>query len=106
MDIENLSYEELLDLNRSVVERLKQLDQANRFMQMLEFSRGDDVEFIATGGRHVFGRIVKLNKKTVSIVTPDGERWNVAPSFLSKTDKKESEKSIGNRVLPFDGLGA
>ena len=49
IDIDNLSYDELIDLNHRVVERLKFLDQMQAHSQMLEFSIGEKVEFAPHG---------------------------------------------------------
>jgi hypothetical protein len=46
---------------------------------MLEFRIGERVTFHPDGRPPVTGMITRYNKKTVSIVTDDGQRWNVAP---------------------------
>jgi hypothetical protein len=40
------------------------------------------VAFTTPDGHEKKGTIVKLNKKTASINTDDGQNWNVAPGFL------------------------
>jgi hypothetical protein len=49
---------------------------------MARFGIGDRVCFQAPDGRDLNGVVVRLNKKTVSVDTDDGHRWNVAPGFL------------------------
>ncbi len=50
---------------------------------MSKFSIGESVSFECSGDLKT-GSIIRLNQKTVSIITDDDERWNVAPSLLSK----------------------
>ena len=33
--------------------------------------------------------LVKYNKKTVTVVTGDGQRWNVAPGLIRKAEPKD-----------------
>ena len=72
--IGNLSYEELILFNNRVVERLNLLDQVQAHAQMLEFSIGERVEFAPHGRDPVIGIIAKYNRKTVTIVTEQGQK--------------------------------
>ena len=80
--IKCLGEEELVYLNRLIVERLKLIDQAKSTSEMAKYGIGERVQFEDSGGTTVTGRIIRLNKKTVSILTDDRRRWNVAPVFL------------------------
>ncbi len=82
--IKGLGQEELLYLNRLIVERLKLLSQARSTVAMARFNIGEMVRFDAGDGRTITGRIIRLNKKTISILTHDHQRWNVAPVFLER----------------------
>ncbi len=80
--IKGLNEDDLVFLNRLIVERLKLLSQAKSTSLMANFTVGDRVGFQAPDGRQLQGMVTRLNKKTVSIATDDGHRWNVAPGFL------------------------
>jgi hypothetical protein len=80
--IKRLSEEDLLFLNRLIVERLKLISQAKSTCLMAGFARGDRVGFQAPDGRSLQGIVLRLNKKTVSVATEDGHQWNVAPGLL------------------------
>jgi len=82
--IKSLNEEELRYLNRLIVERLKLISQAKSTKEMAKYNIGDLVEFQDNEGDIVSGRIIKLNKKTVSILTDGNQRWNVAPVFLRR----------------------
>ena len=82
--IKSLNEEELRYLNRLIVERLKLISQAKSTMAMAKHNLGDLVEFPDNEGNIVSGRIIRLNKKTISILTDNNQRWNVAPVFLRR----------------------
>ncbi len=80
--IKRLNEEDLLFLNRLIVERLKLISQARATRLMTSFTKGDRVGFQAPDGRTLEGLVLRLNKKTVSVATDDGHQWNVAPGSL------------------------
>ena len=82
IDIDGLSFEELLALNRRVVARLKILEAMQAHIEMMQFNPGQRISFEHGGGR-LLGTLVKYNRKTVTVVTDNGQRWNVPPHLLS-----------------------
>ena len=80
--IKRLNEEDLRFLNRMIVERLKLISQVRATTLMVSFTKGDQVVFQAPDGRQVEGTVLRLNKKTVSVVTGDGHQWNVSPGLL------------------------
>ncbi len=82
IDIDKLSEAELVDLNHRIVERLRFMRQARAHVAMLQFRIGQRVWFQPEGRGRIVGVIARYNKKSVTVVTPDGARWNVAPGFL------------------------
>jgi len=89
--IRRMSEEDLRFLNRLIVERLKLIHQARSTAMLAHFSVGDRVSFQSSTGERKTGIIVRLNKKTASIATDEGQQWNVHPAFLSsaRTDTIE-----------------
>ena len=75
--------DDLRYLNRLIVERLKLIGQARSTVMLARFKVGDRVSFQSHSGERKSGVIVRLNKKTASITTDDGQRWNVHPGFLT-----------------------
>lgn len=80
--IMRLGEDDLLLLNRLIIDRINLLQQARSTVSMARFATGDRVAFQGPGGQRLSGFILKLNKKTVTIVVDGGEQWNVAPAFL------------------------
>jgi len=100
IDIDNLSEDELIDLNHRIVERLRFLEQKRAHDAMLRFSIGERVTFTPRGRSPVTGMLTKYNRKTVTIITDDGHRWNVAPSLLKKSGGTGGSAKRGH-VIPF-----
>ena len=81
--IRQMGAEDLRYLNRLIVDRLKLIAQAHSTALMARFSVGDRVGFPTPTGERKTGVVLKLNKKTATVHTDDGQRWNVAPGLLS-----------------------
>lgn len=84
MNIDNLSYDQLVDLNNRVVARLRFLDQMRAHSAMLDFSIGEQVSFHPPGHPVLTGVITKYNQKTVTVIASNGQQWKVSPSHLQK----------------------
>ena len=55
--------------------------------QMLEFNVGEKIQFEPHGRDPIVGVIAKYNRKTVTVVTEQGQRWRVAPELLRKVPR-------------------
>ena len=83
--LRHMSEADLLYLNRMVVERLNLLAQAKSTVQLAQFAEGDRVSFTANDGAEQHGTILRLNKKTVTLLTDDDQQWKVSPGLLRKS---------------------
>lgn len=86
IDIDRLTEAELIDLNNRIVARLRFLRQLETRVTMLEFRIRERVRFHPEGHPPVTGMVTRYNRKTVNIVTDDGQRWNVSPQLLERAD--------------------
>ena len=77
IDIDGLSFEELLELNQRVVARLKMLESMQAHVEMMAFNIGARVSFEAQNGR-LLGTLVKYNRKTVTVVTDNGHSAGIS----------------------------
>ncbi|MBI5243798.1 MAG: hypothetical protein HY922_08990 [Elusimicrobia bacterium] len=82
IDIEKLNLEELLDLNKRIVRRIEYLHSLKTRAHLDRFEVGDRVSF-QSDGRTVEGVVVRVNRKTLSVVTGD-THWRIPPRFLTK----------------------
>lgn len=103
IDIDRLTEAELVDLNHRVVARLKFLHQMRAHASMLDFSIGQKVSFQPDGHPVLNGIITKYNRKTVTVVTENGQQWNVAPTFLRKAEVAAGASSTAPQVARLPG---
>lgn len=94
IDIDGLSEAELVDLNNRVVARLRLLAEMRAHTTMLEFRIGDRVAFRPDNRPEVVGTLTRYNRKSVTVITESGERWNVSPSVLHRAERAISERAI------------
>lgn len=105
ISIDHLTEAELVDLNHRIVQRLRLLREAHAHQAMLQFRIGDRVSFEPENGPPVIGMLTRYNRKSVTVITDDGARWNVSPRFLKAAEsgggqtKKESAHSTA--IIPF-----
>lgn len=94
IDIDDLPYDELLDLNDRIIARLKHLDAADTIDAMMKLNLGSKVCF--DSGKHGMqvGTLIKFNQKTVTVLTDDGRRrWKVSPQILSSVIEEADDKT-------------
>lgn len=82
--LRHMGEEDLRYLNRMVVERLNLLAQARSTVQLAQFAEGDRVCFTTNDGSVKRALVLRLNKKTASLLTDDGQNWKVSPMLLRK----------------------
>jgi hypothetical protein len=107
MDIDLTKYteRELVELNRRIVERIKALRQGRCRESMAELRVGDRVSFHRDCGHEVIGTIVRLNRKSVTVVSTDGAQWRVAPVFIKKASGEGGgrDESEGELIAKVQG---
>jgi hypothetical protein len=101
INLDDLTEAELIALNHRIVERLRFLQQSRAHAHMLEFKIGDRVRFHPGGQPPVTGMLTRYNKKTVTVITDEGQHWNVAPNFLYKVDAGGNREVSQTKVIPL-----
>jgi hypothetical protein len=99
IDIDGFTEAELIDLNHRIVERLKFLNHMRAHAQMLDFRIGDRVSFQPEGRPVQVGMLTRYNKKTVTVITEGGERWNVAPGLLRRINNSRMADNPSANVI-------
>jgi len=97
--IDSMSYDELVALNHKIVERLKFLDSMHTHKEMMQFKPGDRVCFEPSGRGKQFGTLTKYNKKTVTVITESGQKWNVSPHLLSKVKSAKDSTNKQDKII-------
>lgn len=99
IDIDQLTEADLIDLNNRIVARLKFLQQMRAHAQMLDFSIGERVTFQPPGHSVLTGIISKYNRKTVTVITEDGQQWNVSPAFMRKATPPAPSADTSGQII-------
>lgn len=99
IDIDKLTEAELIDLNNRIVERLRFMQDARAHATMLRFSIGDRVTFEPDMRGSIVGVIIRYNKKSVSVLTEDGQRWTVAPGLLRPASARSKQRSAPSNIV-------
>ncbi len=81
--LNKLSENQLIALNKKIIERIRILHKARQLCSMSKFHAGDVVYFM-NNGRKMSGVIIRLNQRTVTVVVEGGAQWNISPSLLGK----------------------
>jgi len=98
VDIDTLSEAQLIELNHRVVARLKFLQQARSHQAILDFRIGERVSFQPDGRAPVFGMLTRYNRKSVTVITDEGQQWNVAPQLLRKVTAGRQDSASGENI--------
>jgi hypothetical protein len=102
INIDELSEEELIDLNHRIVERLRFLSQMRAHKRMLEFKIGDRVTFQPEGHTPLTGVLVRYNRKTVTVITDNGQHWNVPPNLLRRRESAGNADFSKGNLIPLN----
>ena len=81
--IKMLSEEELHSVNRKVVERLNLMRSARQLHAIAKHSVSDRIVF-DYNGKDIVATIIRLNRKTVSVIDEYGSSWTISPAFIKK----------------------
>ena len=76
-------------------------DILSRYKRMLDFAIGDRVTFQPEGRGIVVGMLTRYNKRTVTVITDSGERWNVAPHVLRRVVESGTAQEGNPNVVPM-----
>ncbi|NOY17291.1 MAG: hypothetical protein GXP23_10260 [Gammaproteobacteria bacterium] len=103
INIDNLTEDELIELNHKIVERLKFLETMHTHNEMMQFNPGEQVAFEPPGRKRQIGTLVKFNKKTVTITTENRQKWNVSPGLISKIKNIKSKTNNTAEIIGIHG---
>ena len=81
--VDHLKEEQLRDLNRLIVDRLRLLHERRAREAAGAFSIGDAVEFQSDCGHKVTGRVARINRKSITVAGSQGS-WRVHPKLLRR----------------------
>ncbi|BBP43101.1 transposase [Thiosulfativibrio zosterae] len=81
MRLEDMSIEQLLEMNQIICERIDELRAKQDMQAIMKLRLGAKVHFNTPDGK-VFGTLIKVNRKTVVVVSEDRRQWKVSPGLV------------------------
>jgi hypothetical protein len=92
--IERLGERDLLFISRLAINRAKEMHERRRDCLMATFAKGDRVVFENREGQILEGVVLRINTKTVSVLTDEDGRWKVGPSLLRPVPSGDEEPRL------------
>lgn len=100
LNLNDLSYDELLELKFRIEKRLEQMGGRCECDNTGKIKQGDEVYFKHPVYDAVHGIVVSINERTVTIVADSGQHWDVAPHLVKKnTSHKKTSKKRGELIV-------
>ena len=93
IDIESLNYEELLELQHKINQRLKSIESEHPPKDHARFNPGDKVSFAHPTLGIQTGTLLTHNDTTVTVVTRSGQQWDVSPHLLRKVVSRDNQSN-------------
>jgi hypothetical protein len=82
--IDLMELDELVKLNEYIVKRIRLILDTKTMKKVQGFDLLEKVFFIDDRGNRIDGRVIRLNKKTITIKADNGMEWRVSPDFLKR----------------------
>ena len=98
IELKALSDDELFQLNQLIVEEVERRLDRQRQQALQGFEVGEQVCFLGPSGTEQQGKILRVNRKSITIKTQTSGIWRVAPAFVNKVKSKQARNNL--RQLP------
>ena len=82
MNIDDLSIDQLIELNHIICERIDYLRAKQDQEVLRQVHIGNQVRFNTQEGNHI-GVVIKVNRKTVVVLTEDKRQWKIPAGMLT-----------------------
>ena len=82
MRLEDMSLDQLIDLNEAICQRIDELREREALQTLQQLRLGQAVSFDSSKSGPVFGTLIKINRKTVIVASEDNRQWKVPVSMV------------------------
>lgn len=82
MNINDLTIDQLLDLNELICRRIDELREQETMEALCRLRLGAQVHFDAPEGK-VFGQVIKINRKTIIVQSKDRRQWKIPATLVT-----------------------
>lgn len=82
MRLEDMSIDQLIDLNEAICQRIDELRERQAMQTLQQLRLGQTVSFNSSKSGPVFGTLIKVNRKTVIVASDEGRQWKVPVNMI------------------------
>lgn len=82
MQLEDLSLGQLYDLNDMICQRIDELRARSDLAVIKQLRLGQQVHFESRQEGRIFGKVVKINRKTVLVRSEDNRKWKLSAGLV------------------------
>lgn len=84
MDLNTLSFGELLELKHVINLRLHHLESEYTKQRHMNFCQGDEVNFTHRIQGRQTGILLEINASSATVISQTGQKWQISPNLLKK----------------------
>ena len=103
MRIEDMTLDQLYEMNAIICERIDYLRAKREQDAIQQLNLGTEVSFRTQSGDTLFGIVVKINKKTVGVVVDGRHQYKIPPSMLNIVKDVGQRETFLNNTLKYKG---
>ena len=84
--------EDLFVVHTFILKKIKLLQNLRQALASAQFRPNDRIYWQSKRNKtRVYGRILKINKNTCTVIADDNQKWKVPPSLLTKDNTETGE---------------
>ena len=83
MQLDDMSLDQLYELNDMICQRIDELRARNDTEVLRQLRLGQQVHFESQQEGRIFGKVIKINRKTVLVLSEDNRQWKLSAGMVS-----------------------
>lgn len=97
IEFDDFTTQDLIMMNICICAEIESRLKKERKKIISKFSVGNRVYFTLENGKKCYGVVIKVNQKTLAVLTDDNRKWRIDAGLVQK-EKSQSPKNKGNVI--------
>ena len=97
IEFDDFTTQDLIMMNICICAEIESRLKKERKKIISKFSVGNRVYFTLENGKKCYGVVIKVNQKTLAVLTDDNRKWRIDAGLVQK-EKSQSQKNKGNVI--------
>ena len=97
IEFDDFTTEDLIMMNICICAEIESRLKKERKKIISKFSIGNRVYFTLENGKKCYGVVIKVNQKTLAVLTDDNRKWRIDAGLVQK-EKSQTPKNKGNVI--------